>query len=294
MLDTISLSLQGADIPTEVRNKAQYSFEIFGIMLYPQYSRRGHLKSYAGEYRGLYVSQSIRGLYITNSWHNYYSNENYGRYTYSNITDTFHELNEKFKGNLNAATIHRIDIGININGNYSNINDWGRMKAKSPTPMHSQGSVYGTAYRHQEYSFKAYDKSVQYQRQYGVQAPKNILRIEKTIAKSKLLKRISANAIITARDLTNKDNLIILRDDFLKTYNQIKMEGNINYCNLSLREMRIVTTMQDVKAREVLKKAHFNTYRKDMKIYNDILKREKSKDNNLYKMKQEFEAVLSA
>ena len=296
MIDTVTLHI-ATELPTVVKERLPEDFLWNGIIFSPTYTPKGFIRSYSGHLENLFLTFNKNGLYLGNSWHKYYHGNNYNNYTYPAIVATYTALNERFNGLIETARIKRIDYGINLTADPAQVyGNWAYFRTKKPLSMSYKGKIYGKKFFGTEYNFKGYDKTAQIKYQTCVTLPYQITRIEKTVFKIRNLNRRKREIIpiFTGIDLTNRDIIRQLAQDFLKTYQNIEKMGNINLFGLTATEKKIIAAMQNPTVREAMKKENYETYRKDWKTYKDILERQTSGDKINYLITEKIMNLVEA
>ncbi len=283
MIDTVNLHIN-IKPPPEVTERIPEPFIWQDITFAPIYTLKGFIRSYSGRLNNLYLTFTDFGLFLGNSWHKYYHGKNWNDYTFPEIVATYEALNDRFNGLLENATINRLDYGINLTSEPAEtFNRWAYYKGKEPDTMKYKRHKYGKkfmGYKDSEYSFKGYDKTAEVKYQTRITLPKQIIRIEKSVNKMRNLNRRKRERIpiYTAKDLSDRNIIRQLANDFLKTYKNIEQMENINLTGLTATEKKIFAAMQNTQVREAMKKENLETYRKDMRTYQDILKRKKTEN----------------
>ncbi len=278
MIDTVALHIT-TETPPEVKERIPEPFLWYGITFKPTYTPKGFIRSYSGKLNNLYLTFNDNGLYMGNSWHKYYHGNNWNDYTFSEITTTYYALNERFKGLIETATIKRLDYGVNIVSDPINIyGNWLYLRTKTPLPMNYKGNVYGQKFYGTEYNIKGYDKTKQVKYQNFITLPIQITRVEKTVFKMRNISKRKRERIpiYTAKDLTNKNVIRQLANDFIATYQNIEKMETMDFKEMTASQIKIVATMQNKEAREALRQANNRTYKRYLNEYRSILKSQKT------------------
>ena len=280
MIDTVSLHI-ATEPPPEVTERIPEPFLWHGITFAPYYTPKGFIRSYSGHLNNLYLTFNETGLYVGNSWHKYYHGKNWNDYTFSEIVATYEALNARFDGMIETAKIKRLDYGLNLTADPNKIySNWAYLRTKEPEIMRYKGHPYGRKFYGSEYSFKGYDKAAQTKYQDFITLPNQITRLEKSVFKMRNIthRKINRIPIYTAKDLTNKNIIRQLGNDFLNTYKNIEQMEKVNFREMNASQIKIVATMQNHEAREALRLTNNRTYKRYLDEYRKLIKSQKTEN----------------
>lgn len=133
---------------------------------------------------------------------------NHNDFTFSELSNTLDSLTYNYDIDLNNTYIHGIEIGVNIELDYSPETVFKKAvchKGKPFEQLDSRDKRFGVVCHHSEYSIKLYDKGYQYKIE-----GKYILRFEVKLRKQRLLQPFDISTLADLKDVEKVSPLICL------------------------------------------------------------------------------------
>jgi len=271
MVDYISMrtdNIFGYPLPDN-EGKMPDIYEVGQLEMYIQrHKKGGHIKHYCCESNSLMFILTERVLIVSNSLHKFLKNENHSDFTNLQLLKSI-RLIECLTG-ISAENFHitKFELAINIETNqhpYKYLESFGNYKNREPDKMKIKGFRYGIKYIFSEYHVKIYDKTEEIKRREREKLSKNTLRFE--IQYEKLRK---TSIIKTLNDFRDKENLIMLFDDFLETFAKIDYIGNEDFSTIGQKERELYFAGQIQRYWMVEKIINRNTAKSKMARYSRI------------------------
>lgn len=269
MIDELNTIIQ-IKPPLEVIQQTKKTFIANGIKFIPKWNPINDFITYNGMLGNLRLSINYDKLSIKNSWHKFYKGNNYSDYSFTDLQKTYEKLESELDISIIDADIKRIAYGCVIKTNSKNeYSKWKFLRTKEPYPIHNKGIQYGNSFNFNEYKVKGYDKTYEVWKHDGIRIESDLFRFEKEINYLKYLRRTIP--IYKVKDVLNKEILIRLSNDLLKTYKMIEKDQQYNLKGLTTKELYSLAIMKDNAIRNEFKENHNKTYKRYMRLYKNIL-----------------------
>lgn len=159
-------------------------------------------------------------ILLEGSLHKYwnYGKHNFNDFTFKDLVEVINDLKNKFDLNIKSCILRNIEVGVNIIPPINTNKVLNGLLVHAKEKFKDMYIPYGNCKQvvHERYKLKAYDKKIQYRKEYNI--PNDLLRFEIHYSKMFDLKNIG---VITLEDLINKDKVKYLGDKLLKAWNEI-------------------------------------------------------------------------
>lgn len=270
-------------------------FEYKGMTYSPMYTG-GQLRHYMGILKSLRIYIYPDQVYVCNSLHKYFHGNNFTNFFRSEIKEAIEQLNEETGVSWNGATIKKIEYGCNVSANAAAVS--GSLlsyKGKDYLPMHYKGKKYGAVCEFEDYKLKGYDKAFEARQTAQINLSYSLFRWEVAMKRMRPIQAIAGTTDLSTKHLFMPTVLKLLSEDATRKFqNSIKMQ-RLQLHKLSTHEKRILAEMLVPEIREDLKKHHKETYKRDRRIYRQIMSDKKicDADDTAKALKQKFEELLS-
>lgn len=204
-------------------------FEWKGMQFFPHF-KKGFLKGFESEYKGLRVYLRYDKITLSNSLHKFYKGNNYSDFTYSELSNAVNEICQKFEIDADQWKIIKMEFGFNVSTpkpaeEYIDLfmsykeREFEKMKQKQ------KQKYYGRKCFFTEYDLKVYDKHLQTQIDDHFDIPNNILRVEFCYnQKRKLPKQIK-----TLFDLLDREKFKELYSDFKEAFSKVIYNDKVDF-----------------------------------------------------------------
>lgn len=224
----------------------------------------------------------LRGdrLKISNSWHKLLKGNNYSDFTYSNLIDSIQIIESILDISLRKAKILKLEYGVNLDFVPVLVyNSWLSLRTKNFKTIEANNKIYGRKFDLTDYSIKCYNKLLVAKKLKEIldedldMIPDDITRIEVKVKHMKHLhKRKKPLPIVTVSDLMKKDNLVMLGEDLIEKYSNIKKVILPDFEDLTPCDIGMYSAMNDAEKRDYLKNRRpdtFKNYNKKMNRWKD-------------------------
>lgn len=212
-------------------------FEWNGLKFYPKF-KRGIIKGFESEYKGLRVILYYDKIQISNSLHKFYKGNNYSDFTHSELTNAIQGICQMFEIEAEYWEIKKLEFGFNIftlKPAKEYIALFLKYKEREFEKMKHKQIDYGRKCFLSEYALKIYDKSLQCKVMNSVKISDKILRVEFCYnQRRKLPKQIK-----TLADLMDKDKFKELYKDLNEAFTKVIYNDEVDFTN-STNEERIL------------------------------------------------------
>jgi hypothetical protein len=275
VFDTFKIRSTILNLPKEIIERKETPFDWYGIKWIPIYRESNSPSYYKSDYKNLKLQIFGDQLFVTNSLHKFCCGNNYEPFTYSKVVKTISYLNTILPIDVYNAKIIKISAGVVINENSQKIfNEWQYFLGKEYLPMKNRNKTYGAKFYLTDYQIKGYDKTYEVKNHNQIKLEKEYFRFEIDNCKPKILNNKTNNiGIHTVRDLIDKEKYKKVGEMILDKYIKIEKSPKIDLSTLLLKEKRIYAEITNYEVKESIKKEHPDTYKKDRKEYNMIIKK---------------------
>ncbi|MFK8282444.1 hypothetical protein [Capnocytophaga cynodegmi] len=221
--------------------EAPFSYEIPSGLYEPFYwkelcftpkFKKGFLKGFESEFKGLKVTLYEDKIRITNSLHKFYKGNNYSDFTFSELTDSINIITKYFETEASQFAIRKLEYGFNITTlqpakEYLNL--FAEYHNREFEKMKHKHIFYGRKCVMSEYTLKVYDKSQQVKIMNNVLIPANTLRVEFCYNQ----KRKLPQTIRTLSDLTDNNKIKELFKDFKSSFSKVIFNEGVDLGSMS-------------------------------------------------------------
>lgn len=256
-------------------------FERNGITYYPTY-RNGEVFCFRADIRNMQVLLYPSVILLKNSIHKFYHGNNYGEFNRTEFIQSIDKLIDVTGFNWWEADVTRLEYGINLNFTPPNdiINSLILYKTKEFIPMITKTKRIGKKCEMTAYKLKCYNKTQYYKLVEKQSVPDNIIRFEIAVNNmAYLLKRTVPITIRNLRDLSKPEIMKSLLEDLLTKFKECVYSRNYNIESLTANEKKVYAIMVNPDLRRILKLHNPHTYRRDSKIFRDIISKGKKLNN---------------
>lgn len=270
-------------LPTPVFGSEE-DLALFGIGFRRQYSKKTQQYYYEGYHRNLRFAIYETRLYVSNSLSGYLYGHNANDITYGELCMVIDEICTILSCSRQELIVKDYEFGFTLPTTVRVqkiierlISHWNTL-AKNEF---RKGKLTSAKFYHEDYAFKAYDKSLVEMLEGRMGMKGNWLRIEQQ-AQKKYFKKFIRNA----DDLTNPENIQKVFDLFLKNWRLIRKMPFIDHSKFSKGEIERIYALlnplyiedcKDYKSKEALKKERQRLTKKleaeaDYSLFHDIEK----------------------
>ncbi|MEJ8590335.1 hypothetical protein JSO54_03685 [Riemerella anatipestifer] len=212
-------------------------FEWKGLKFYPKF-KKGNLKGFESEYKGLRVILYYNKIQISNSLHKFYKGNNYSDFTHSELTNAIQEICQIFEIKAKCWEIKKLEFGFNIltlKPAKEYIALFLEYKERKFEKMKHKQTDYGRKCFLYEYALKVYDKSLQCKAMDSMRISDKTLRVEFCYNQKRKLPKL----IETLADLMDKDKFKELFRDLNEAFAKVIYNDEVDFTN-STNEERIL------------------------------------------------------
>lgn len=273
MYDTIKIINELEYIPKQANELQKTPFDWNGFLWIPHFKDSNTPLYYKSSFKNLNMRLVGRKLIITNSLHKLYHGNNFDSFTYNQVCKAIILLDNQLPINVYNAKILKLSVGIVIKEKPQLIfNEWLYYLGKSFIPMMNYNKTYGAKFYLTDYSIKGYDKTYEVKNHNQLQLDDSYFRFE-IEGKTKIFNNKTNNiGIHTVNDLIDHNKFKKLGILLQKKYVQIEKQAKLDLSKLTIKEKRLIASITNSEIKESIRKQHPDTYKKDRKKYNQIIK----------------------
>jgi hypothetical protein len=231
MYDFVKMAMNNQDFVNELLNNISLNFECPVNLKTGEINKLVQTATYKNLTFTIYPSNRVE---IKGSLHKYWNDgeHNYNDYNLNAVTDTIADLKQKFNIEPKLASLHNLEVGLNIVTPFKPNNLLNSLIAFKNTPfnkMRIKRPGKGKDVYFQQFGVKFYNKGLQYFQPY------NILRFEKKYLKMVCLGR----GQVFLSDLLSPDFAAHCINELLNCFDEIIIKETVNNALLSKNENRI-------------------------------------------------------
>ncbi len=260
-------------IPKQAKELQQTPFEWSGFLWTPHFKDSNTPRYYSSRLKNLYLRLIDNQLYVTNSLHKSYRGNNYEPFSHQQVYNSIILLNNLLPIDVYNAKVLKLSVGVVINANPQKVfGEWLYYLNKPYIPMRDRNKMYGAKFYLTDYSIKGYDKTFEVKNHNQIKLEGNYFRFE-IEGKTKIFNSKTNNVgIYTVNDLLNHKKYTRLGEILLEKYIQIEKQPKLDFTLLTIKQKRLVASIRNPEIKESIKKQHPDSYKKDRKEYNKLMK----------------------
>jgi len=297
LYDTFKIKNELSNVPKQINELFPMPFDWYGFKWIPHFKDSNTPLYYKSNYKNLNLRLIGNQLLVTNSLHKLYRGNNSEPFTYNQVCKAIFLLDSLLPINVYTAKVLKLSVGVVINVDPQKVfNEWLYYLGKPYSPMKNKNKTYGAKFFLTDYYIKGYDKTYEVRNHNQMQLKGNYFRFEME-GKTKIFNNKTNNVgIYTVNDLLNYDKYKKLGEILLNKYIQIEKEPKLDLSQLTIKQKRLVASIRNYEIKESIRKQHKDTYKKDRKEYNTLIK---SLDNSAFqkdiinKLKQQIDYSIN-
>jgi hypothetical protein len=269
--------------------------EVNGTLYTPKYNN-GIIVRYEGQIKNIRLMVYPTKMYLVNSIHKYWHNGyNHTNFTLTDAHNAIEDISIKTGINWFDAKVKSLEVGCNIAANANSaINSLLSYKGKDYVPMLKGSKKYGAKCCFDLYNVKLYDKQFQVKETENVNIGKPLVRWE-LVMNTKYFNRFKLTEALTFEKLLDPSFFQLIINEAIHIYNTTIKSKTMNYSKLTLSEKRVLATMLHTEIREDIKIHNKETYKRDRRIFNNLMK-DRSKcfnDNTSELIEEKFKELVT-